>query len=393
MFSRSRIALAVTAALAALAVCVSALLGVLTAALLGGIVSGGGCGGDGGPGGGSRQIGPRTWSGEQTANAQVITSVALSRALPRRAAVLAVTTAIVESGLRNLGYGDRDSLGLFQQRPSQGWGGPAQILNPTQAAGRFYDHLLTIPGWATMASGAAEQAVQRSANPGAYAPQEPAAQDLVAKFWTGPDNPVPTTPIPTTPSLGGDAATQLVVFGRLGCPDQGGSNIPLPAPLPGGAGPSKSMPPGYQLPADPSARAALTYAIAQLGKPYVWGATGPNAFDCSGLVQAAWAAAGVPVSRTTATQVHDGTPVAGIDQVQPGDLLFIPGDAGSAAHPGHVGLAAGDGVVIDAYDSRHGVIVEPLAAWAPKLVGIRRVTPPPTTPGPNPQVLAAGPPS
>jgi hypothetical protein len=98
MFSRSRIALAVAAALAALAVCVSALLGVLTAALLGGIVSGGGCGGDGGPGGGSRQIGPRTWSGEQTANAQVITSVAISRALPRRAAVLAVTTAIVESG-------------------------------------------------------------------------------------------------------------------------------------------------------------------------------------------------------------------------------------------------------------------------------------------------------
>ncbi|HEY1971846.1 MAG TPA: C40 family peptidase, partial [Pseudonocardia sp.] len=203
---------------------------------------------------------------------------------------------------------------------------------------------------------------------------------------TGPDN-------PTSPTPGGGAVTQLVVFGRLGCPDQGGSNIPLPGGRQSRTG-LTTLPPGYQLPGDPTTRAALTYAIAQLGKPYVWGATGPNAFDCSGLVQTAWAAAGVPVSRTTATQVHDGTAVPGLDQIQPGNLLFIPGDGGSATHPGHVGIAAGDGLVIDAYNTHHGVIAEPLTAWAPKIVAIRRVSPPPASgSSSSPQILAAGPPS
>jgi hypothetical protein len=356
------------------------LLLVIITAVFGGPVGGGGCGGDGGPGGGSQQIGPRTWSGEQTANAQLITSTVISRHLPRRAAVIAVATAIVESGLRNLNFGDRDSLGLFQQRPSQGWGAPGDILNPALATGEFLDHLLALPGWATRPAGMAEQAVQRSATPAAYAPQEAPAADLVTKFWAGPDNPAP---IPTAPGAG--PVTQLASLGLTGCPDQGGSNIPLG---PGSINP-KSMPPGYQLPPDPPTRAALAYATAQLGKPYVWGAGGPNAFDCSGLVQASWAAAGVAISRSTATQVHDGTAVAGLDQVQPGDLLFIPGAGGSAAHPGHVGIAAGDGLVIDAYDTHHGVIVERLATWAPKIVAIRRVAPATTPPPPAGSALLA----
>jgi hypothetical protein len=353
---------------------------IVGAVLIGGIVGGGGCGGDGGPGGGSQQVGSRTWSGEQAANAQLITSVVTGRALPRRAAVIAVATAIVESQLRNLSGGDRDSLGLFQQRPSQGWGPPERILNPALAAGAFLDRLVDVPGWATLPAGTPEQLVQRSAFPDAYAPQESPAADLVAKFWSGPDNPLPLAPT-------GAAAPQLASFAVPGCADQGGSNVPLgPADLN-----AKAMPPGYQLPADPAARAAVAFAIAQLGKPYVWGATGPNAFDCSGLVQAAWAAARVGISRSTATQVHDGTPVAGLDQVQAGDLLFIPGSDGTSAHPGHVGIAAGGGLVIDAYDSTLGVIVERLATWVPKIASVRRVSPTPTPPpGPNSAVLAEG---
>jgi hypothetical protein len=354
---------------------------ILGAVLLGGLVGGGGCGGDGGPGGGSQQVGSRAWSGEQTANAQLITSVVIGRALPRRAAVIAVTTAIVESQLRNLPSGDRDSMGLFQQRPSQGWGTPENILTPALATATFLDRLLGVPGWATLAPGLAEQTVQRSAFPDAYAPQEGPAADLVTKFWTGPDTPLPL--VPSTPSPG-----QLAAFAVPGCPDQGGSNIPLgPADLN-----AKAMPPGYQLPADPAARAALAFAVAQLGKPYVWGATGPNSFDCSGLVQAAWAAARVGISRSTATQVNDGVSVPGLNQVQPGDLLFIPGADGTAAHPGHVGIYAGAGLVINAYDSTHGVIVERLTTWAPKVVSVRRVsTPTPTPPpGPTPAVLAEG---
>ena len=124
-------------------------LGVLVVAGLGGAL-GGGCGGDGGPGGGTQQIGPRTFSAEQMTNAQTIVALAVDRALPKRAAVIALSTAIVESGLENLDYGDRDSLGLFQQRPSQGWGSPEQLLNPAYAAAQFYDNLLELSGWATM---------------------------------------------------------------------------------------------------------------------------------------------------------------------------------------------------------------------------------------------------
>ncbi len=382
MTSRTRTVAVAAAVTVVLAMSTAFLLVVITV-LIGGAVGGGGCGGDGGPGGGSRQIGPRTWSGEQTANAQLITSVVIERGLSRRAAVIAVSTAIVESQLRNLPYGDRDSLGLFQQRPSQGWGPPARVLNPALATATFLDRLLALPDWAALPSGAAAQLVQRSATPHAYGPRETPAADLVAAFWTGPDNPPP-------PPATVNGAPRLASFGRVGCPDQGGSNIPLgPGELN-----AKAMPPGYTLPSEPRTRAALAFAVAQLGKPYVWGATGPNSFDCSGLTQAAWASAGVAVSRTTATQINDGQPVAGLDQAQPGDLLFIPGADGTAARPGHVGIYAGGadghGLVIDAYDSTRGVIVERLTTWAPKVVAVRRLAPLPAPPA-NPTILAEGP--
>jgi len=119
------------------------------------------------------------------------------------------------------------------------------------------------------------------------------------------------------------------------------------------------------------------------------GAEGPNAFDCSGLVQAAYAAAGVAITRTTATQVHDGTPVLGLATVSPGDLVFIPGADGTPAHPGHVGIYAGDGVIVDAYDTQKGVIVEPTGAWANQVVAVRHITGPTTTAG-SPNVVAGG---
>ncbi|GAB3848670.1 hypothetical protein GCM10027610_070610 [Dactylosporangium cerinum] len=89
-----------------------------------------------------------------------------------------------ESGLRNLvdlgANNDHDSLGLFQQRPSQGWGSPAQLLDPVWAASRFYDALLRVTGWQQLPLTVAAQRVQRSAYPDAYAKWEPAAAALVA---------------------------------------------------------------------------------------------------------------------------------------------------------------------------------------------------------------------
>ncbi|MHA7248833.1 hypothetical protein [Arthrobacter tecti] len=116
---------------------------------------------------------------EQTANASTIAGIAVSRDLPPRAASIALATAVQESGLRNLDYGDLagpDSRGLFQQRPSQGWGTEQQVQNPVYAAGAFYDELVTVPGYESLPITEAAQTVQRSAYPDAYADHEPEAR-------------------------------------------------------------------------------------------------------------------------------------------------------------------------------------------------------------------------
>ncbi|GAA3450714.1 hypothetical protein [Dactylosporangium matsuzakiense] len=105
---------------------------------------------------------------EQLANAATVTAVGLTRKIPQRGLVIALATAWQESKLENLTGGDRDSIGLFQQRPSQGWGEPEQIADPRYAANAFFTALLKIKGWDRMSVTDAAQAVQRSAHPGAY---------------------------------------------------------------------------------------------------------------------------------------------------------------------------------------------------------------------------------
>jgi len=109
---------------------------------------------------------------EQLLNASIIADVAMRRGLPERAVLVALATAQQESKLRNLDYGDADSLGLFQQRTSQGWGSEAQIMTPTYAAGKFFDELVKVPSWQSLPVAEAAQAVQRSAFPDAYAQWE-----------------------------------------------------------------------------------------------------------------------------------------------------------------------------------------------------------------------------
>jgi len=119
-----------------------------------------------------------TLTGEQLANARTIAQVAWDRGLPERAVVIALATAMQESHLRNLDHGDRDSLGLFQQRPSQGWGTPEQVQDPAYAAGKFYDHLVAYPGWDTGRLTDVAQGVQRSGFPEAYQKHEAMAVEL-----------------------------------------------------------------------------------------------------------------------------------------------------------------------------------------------------------------------
>src|SRR3954463_6535257 len=119
-------------------------------------------------------------SPEQMGNAATITAVAVRRRLPARAATIAVATAMQESKLVNLDYGDRDSLGLFQQRPSQGWGTRKQVTDPVYAANAFYDVLVKVEGYRTLPVTKAAQKVQRSAFPSAYAAHEADARVLAS---------------------------------------------------------------------------------------------------------------------------------------------------------------------------------------------------------------------
>jgi hypothetical protein len=105
---------------------------------------------------------------EQAANAATISAVGLRRGVPARGIVVALATARQESRLHNIDYGDRDSKGLFQQRPSQGWGSDEEVMNPQYAADKFYEHLEQVPNWQDMRVTDAAQAVQKSAFPEAY---------------------------------------------------------------------------------------------------------------------------------------------------------------------------------------------------------------------------------
>jgi peptidoglycan DL-endopeptidase CwlO len=270
---------------------------------------------------------PATLSDEQRRNAATIINVARQRGTPPRAWLIAIATAKQESDLRNINYGDRDSLGLFQQRPSQGWGSPAQVLDPVYSTTTFLDHLLQVPGWDRLPVTVAAQTVQRSAFPDAYAKWEGLAAALVGQL--------------------------------AGVSD------------PAGCGPdSASLPEGV-------ARTAIRFASAEVGKPYVWGATGPNTYDCSGLILRAFQAAGIDLPRVSRDQFGAGGHVP-VRQAQPGDLLFYATDRNDPATIHHVMLYMGDGQMVEAPYSGESVRVRPVPWDYSELVPL--ATRPGTTP-------------
>jgi cell wall-associated NlpC family hydrolase len=288
---------------------------------------------------GGTAAGSQNLSPAQVGNARIIAQVGVGMGVPMPGETIAIATALQESDLRNLDHGDRDSLGLFQQRPSQGWGTPAQILNPSYAAQQFYVHLLRVPGWRTMPTTQAAQAVQRSAFPEAYAKWAGEAAALAAEFTGGSA---------CTSADSGDNTVEQAAVGATGY------RIPVgtPAPL----------------------VSVITFALAQLGKPYRLGASGPGAYDCSGLIQAAYARIGVRLPRTTYQQVDVGVPVYSVSQLRPGDLLFIPGSDGTPQAPGHVGMFLGNSLLIQASRTGKPIMLSPLSQWLGSIVAMRRVT-------------------
>jgi len=117
---------------------------------------------------------------DQAEQAALISALSVRRELPARAASIALATAYQESKIRNLDYGDRDSLGIFQQRPSQGWGEPEQIMDPHYATNQFYAALEQVDGYGDLPIDVAAQEVQRSADGSAYAQHEPDARALAS---------------------------------------------------------------------------------------------------------------------------------------------------------------------------------------------------------------------
>jgi hypothetical protein len=247
-------------------------------------------------------------SAAQRQNAATIIGVARGLGAPPRAWLIALVTAMQESTLNNINYGDRDSLGLFQQRPSQGWGTPAEVTDPVYSTTIFVRRLLEVPGWESLPVTVAAQTVQRSAFPDAYAKWEGLASELVQQLAN-------VAPI---------------------------NECAEPATLTRGV-----------------AGAAIQFALGEVGKPYVWGATGPETYDCSGLIMRAFQSAGINLPRVSRQQFYSGghVPVA---QAQPGDLLFYATDPSDPATIHHVVLYMGDGSMVEAPYSGEQVRVQPV---------------------------------
>lgn len=182
------------------------------------------------------------FSPAQAANAATISAVGTTRGMPERAVTIALATALQESGLRNLDHGDRDSLGLFQQRPSQGWGTPKQIMDPVYSAGIFYDRLAEVPGYSRLPLTVAAQRVQLSGFPQAYAKHEPDAA-LLSGALTGRSAATLTCTAAPDDGTPGDPAkvrAELVrTFGPGTLPGTGKAGASATS---GGKGPTISVP-------------------------------------------------------------------------------------------------------------------------------------------------------
>ncbi|MFE9042483.1 C40 family peptidase [Streptomyces sp. NPDC007818] len=305
---------------------------------------------------------------EQIPFAKTIQATGVAMNIPARGQVVALATALQESGLRNLTWGDRDSLGLFQQRPSMGWGTANEILDPVHASTKFYEELRQVSGWESLSVTQAAQAVQKSGYPEAYAKWEPLATALQKAIepllpkTSGSADGVSRPPVPDGLSPGATS----------GCAADGdGTDF--------GTIPAGALPKEYSIPATAprEVQTAIRWALGQLGTPYQWGGTctdshGDTAMarcDCSSLMQQAYKAAGVTLTRTTYTQVKEGKPVSA-DALRPGDLIFTEG---TAAVPEHVGMAIGQGLVVHAPRTGDVVRITTVAAWKSGILAVRRV--------------------
>jgi cell wall-associated NlpC family hydrolase len=349
-------------------------------------------------------------SRSQLQNAAIIYQVGMAMGMSRRDIQIGIITAMVESNLVNVNYGDRDSLGLFQQRPSQGWGTPEQVTDPQYAAGKFFSALKGLgESRYEMGMGEAAQAVQRSAFPERYAERIGAMRamwpSIMQSAGEKPKNldggvyQIPGSEPLITESfdlVGGGGITSADVLEAL-APNMNASITPTAKQMLGAWGMAGTNlvvdAPEQVVDPDPFAdfitgtmpiintstnteiiqpmaqgqegtpfgqgvdgwrKAVIQYAKTALGTPYVWGGTSlVNGVDCSGLLQAAFAKAGINIPRVSYQQANYGTRV-GIDALQPGDLVAWDNSSRNVGAD-HIALYIGNGQVLEA--ARPGTVV------------------------------------
>ena len=344
------------------------------------VLGGGGAQADTGPnlcgGGGTGQVvlGVKL-DAEQMANARTVVTITANRRLPSYAALVAIDVAYTESTLHNSTVqSDRDSEGLFQQRVSLYTKAVAD--DPVRATNAFLDRLVALSNWQQLPVGVDAQIVQIPKFPQRYQPNASLAAQVVGWFWASAAAAAP--PAQTgSPAAGSSSAPPPIAL----CSGGGGA-----VPIVGGHGNNiagtTTIPAGFAVGGTAKGQLAVQFALKQLGKPYVFGAAGPNAFDCSGLTMAAWAAAGSALPHLASAQTGYGTPEpTDLSQATAGDLVMIPGADGTPTNPGHVGMVAG---YVDAKDGRHlyliqapetGVPVELTEAteWSGQVVAVRHI--------------------
>lgn len=331
------------------------------------------------------------WDKDQIANAQIIISVGRQLGASDRDIQIGLMTALQESDLRNINYGDRDSLGLFQQRPSMGWGTREQVTDPYYAARTFFQGkpgnpgLFSIKNRDSLPLTVAAQKVQRSAFPDAYAKHEGAARELMGLPAGGAPNPgaIPPTAA-VAPGVGpsGAMATRMqmespgalnmvgVESAAADSGDQGLHQVGVDKITPegwGGDGGKDFLPfldqdkffeslGGSRLPGimeTPQAPVAATgmrkkvidYAMGLVGTPYVWGGSSRSGVDCSGLIQLAYSQFGVDLPRISYQQAQYG-PQTTMDKAKPGDLVAWDNSSRNSGAD-HIAIYLGNGQILE----------------------------------------------
>lgn len=276
-------------------------------------------------------VGP--YSGAQLTNAAQILTIGAQRGLDQHAQETALIAAMTESTLQNLTGGDRDSVGLFQMRPSQGWGTVAQIEDTSYAINLFYTRLVAVPGWESKDADTDAQAVEVSAFPDRYATHEADAIQIMNALSGVTVSTVSDTKSGQTCGTGasGSRSVQLA------------------------SGTTVTGPHAAQI------DTVIAYAEAQLGDEYVLGGAGPSVWDCSGLTMKAYAAAGIDIDDVHSATVQWQNGVKSghmhpLSQVQPGDLIFWGGDDAY-----HVAISLGGNQMIAA--TKPGDVVKIETIW------------------------------